>query len=615
MEKRGQILNYYGNGVHKGHYRVLDLTEENKKIITEKMGLKFEDKTHSLHIGDCDLHQLQGERLNKDIQLEEFFSFVDWSKYPKGIEHMSNKTIALKVRHYTKTEEPTYIKIKELGKMSGGRVSRQEYLIFQNGKYFFTEDPLYAHNELYTIDQFEDFLTACGYSDTIFLLDISTIKTVEDPRYRKLFRISKDLKEEQIRSSKCMEYVNGQIKFTNDMSSFKEKFPGEKIYNSGNEDNLYKRLGKYSPSEFEKGKTYVVREYEDLKAEYGSSDIGENINNKNKFPKENQRHSGTKFTIDTDKGSSYNIGENAIFPEETYEVNTMAMYTSATASGAKVKNIFTDEVIPEPPKVKISKVGERYFREDKTEIHDVSHLINGNENFEIIELQVNEKRFTAAMELGIEYDNLEEKSKRIQDIIKNELDSPEAIADKEWVYIYGASGSGKTTEAIRYFNDKGQDYIKQAGFGQLTGDDLLGYKSITEGTYFRSLLRDAVEYGKGYILDEADACNPNTLLVLNELKGEYMQFPDKKVKIHKDFRFIATGNTIGFSENYNGRSKMDRATTARFSMVEYNLTLLDIGERWGGSYTKRIKDIESKEPREIQREIRQMKQKEGKTNA
>ena len=224
---------------------------------------------------------------------------------------------------------------------------------------------------------------------------------------------------------------------------------------------------------------------------------------------------------------------------------------------------------------------------------------------------MNEKRYIAALELNETYDNLEEKSKRVQDLIRNELDSPEAIADKEWVYLYGASGSGKTTEAVKYATNKGLQYVKQAGFGQLTGDDLLGYRSITDGTYFRSLLRDAVEYGYIFIFDEMDACNPNTLLVLNELKGKSMQFPDKLVDIHENFRLIATGNTLGFSEDYNGRSKMDKATIARFSLIEYNLSRLDLGERYGGKHVATIQDISSKDPREIQREIRQLKQKEN----
>lgn len=561
---------------------------------------------------------------NRQYCIDENQTILTFQEYKNIMgEPMNNKVVALITKGFDDTNHPRYKEIKELGKMNGSYVSGQQFLIFENDKFFFTQDPLYKYDEAYTVEEFEKFLTACGQGKSsngiIFLYDISAIHKVDDPRYKRIFRISNTFRKEQILDNSFIKYVNGEMTFHNaDVDTkrdFKEEYPNEKIYDSTTEELLLKRLGIFTPSKkFEAGKTYVVRQWEDMEAEFGVKDG--KINNKNLFPKENKQHCGKQFTP-TDNTSSWNVGDNAVFPEETYEVDTMAnstIYTgSVTGNGARTTNIFTDEAIPEPPKpqpVKIKKVGKKYYHGDKeVEIADFACEI------EIDEKEVNEKRFVAALELGIEYDNLEEKSKRIQDIIKNELDSPEAVADKEWVYIYGASGSGKTTEAKKYFNNKGQEYIKQAGFGQLTGDDLLGYKSITDGTYFRSLLRDAVEYGYGFIFDEMDACNPNTLLILNELKGEEMQFPDKKIKIHEDFRLIATGNTMGFSENYNARTKLDRATSARFSTVEYNLTLLDIGERWGGSYTKRIKDLESKEPREIQREIRQMKQKEGKTNA
>lgn len=592
----------------------IPVTEEDKQTLKARMGIELDPETKVIHILSNSIHQYKSGDGGDDT-MEQFYDLVNWDKYNKSGAKMSKIIHALDVRNFSKTRDHKYIKIQELADHKAADISSYKYLIKDDNGFRLEKEEVKEITHLYRMDEFEDFIrettTPIKTSDlNTWLFDISSIYNEDNKRFGKVKRIIPTATKEEIIGSSFIKSVGGELSFvlsgTDVKTAFNREFPQRKIYDSTSEERLYSILGKRTPVGFVKGVKYRVRDWEDLRAEYGQ--MGTVIKNKNKFPQENKKHCGTEFRPDADD-KSFTIGTNVIYPEETYEVDDMANPINKK-NGYGATNIFTDEVIPEPPKpepVKVIKIGKKYYQGQKEVV-----LADFACEVEIDEKEVNEKRFVAAMELGVDYDNLEEKSKRIQDIIKNELDSPEAIADKEWVYIYGASGSGKTTEAIKYFNDKGQDYIKQAGFGQLTGDDLLGYKSITEGTYFRSLLRDAVEHGKGYILDEADACNPNTLLVLNELKGEYMQFPDKKVKIHKDFRFIATGNTVGFSEDYNGRTKMDRATTARFSMIEYNLTLLDIGERWGGSYTKRIKDLENKEPREIQREIRQMKQKESK---
>ena len=122
------------------------------------------------------------------------------------------------------------------------------------------------------------------------------------------------------------------------------------------------------------------------------------------------------------------------------------------------------------------------------------------------------------------------------------------------------------------------------------------------------MLKEAAVNGWGYILDEADACNPNTLLIFNALKSDTMQFPDEKITIHPNFRLIFTANTLEFSEKYNARAKFDHATKARFSIIDYNLTKLDLAERYGSKHIKQIEDVMNLDPREIQRKVRHMKQ-------
>ena len=194
-----------------------------------------------------------------------------------------------------------------------------------------------------------------------------------------------------------------------------------------------------------------------------------------------------------------------------------------------------------------------------------------------------------AKHYGITVDKVKPKEVKILQTLKLQLDHELSQKDSEWVLLVGPSGSGKTTVGVEYAESKGLEYVIQQGSAQLAVADLLGYKSIikfdakasNDDLYVPSLLRDAVENGKVFILDEIDACNPNTLLCLNALKLKEVQFPDKLVKVHPDFRFIATANTLVEDEDYNGRSAMDKATLSRFCIIFYDLAPAEIALRFG----------------------------------
>ena len=162
------------------------------------------------------------------------------------------------------------------------------------------------------------------------------------------------------------------------------------------------------------------------------------------------------------------------------------------------------------------------------------------------------------------------------------------------------------------------EYVIMQGNAQLSQDDFIGYKSIiksdkdltSEDLYVRSLLRECVEHGKIFILDEMDACNPNTLICLNSLKNKKFQFPDKLVDVHPNFRFIATANTLEYNDVYNGRSKLDKATLDRFDIIDANMEEHHLAVRYGLNYIKEIKNINKKSPREVEREVTKAKIKE-----
>lgn len=193
-----------------------------------------------------------------------------------------------------------------------------------------------------------------------------------------------------------------------------------------------------------------------------------------------------------------------------------------------------------------------------------------------------------AKHYNIKPEDVKPKEVKILKCLEVLLDHPECVKQKEWAMIIGPSGSGKTTVAIEYAESKGSEYVIMSMNAQVTVDDLLGYNSITTGEYFPSLLRDAVETGKVFILDEIDASNPNTLLCLNAFKLDKIQFPDKLVDVHPNFRMIATANTLVRSEDYNGRSAMDRASIKRFSSLFYDLSEAEVAIRYGFENVKHL---------------------------
>ena len=240
--------------------------------------------------------------------------------------------------------------------------------------------------------------------------------------------------------------------------------------------------------------------------------------------------------------------------------------------------------------------------------NDIS-IIPYHVNIVYEEIPVNHNIDAIAKHYNVTHDKLIRKEIDILKKVEVALDHPLNVARAEWVLLHGPSGSGKTTVAIEYANNKGISYVVQQGHAHLSQDDFLGYTSIvkndkdqsTEDLYVRSLLREAVEFGKIFIIDEIDGCSPNALLALNSLKNKQFQFPDKLVDIHPNFRLIATANTLEYSDVYNGRSKLDKATLARFKHIEYNLENHHLAIRYGLEHIKDIKNIDRLEPREIER--------------
>jgi hypothetical protein len=88
------------------------------------------------------------------------------------------------------------------------------------------------------------------------------------------------------------------------------------------------------------------------------------------------------------------------------------------------------------------------------------------------------------------------------------------------------------------------------------------------GNTVRTAFRDAFEHGGLFLFDEVDASSPQALLCINAaIANGYCDFPEGRIKAHKDFRFIAAANTNGggATREYSGRNQLDAATLDRFA--------------------------------------------------
>ena len=137
------------------------------------------------------------------------------------------------------------------------------------------------------------------------------------------------------------------------------------------------------------------------------------------------------------------------------------------------------------------------------------------------------------------------------------------------VYLAGPAGSGKnyTLEQISwelglefYFTNSVQQEYKLTGFIDAGGQ------------YHETEFYKAFKNGGIFFLDEMDASIPEVLVLLNAaIANRYFEFPNGKIKAHKNFRVVAAGNTVGSGadEMYTGRLVLDQATLDRFAIIEF----------------------------------------------
>jgi len=134
------------------------------------------------------------------------------------------------------------------------------------------------------------------------------------------------------------------------------------------------------------------------------------------------------------------------------------------------------------------------------------------------------------------------------------------------VLLHGERGAGKTTVISQVAEELGFEFFVLSMTRQTTLSHLVGFMNVN-GIYVPSLFRKAVEEGGVFLLDELDAADPNVILSLNTLENGFVSFPDSIVKVHEDFRLVATANPFNDHSHYTGRATLDAATLDRFDKV------------------------------------------------
>ena len=140
----------------------------------------------------------------------------------------------------------------------------------------------------------------------------------------------------------------------------------------------------------------------------------------------------------------------------------------------------------------------------------------------------------------------------------------------EHVLMVGPAGTGKSNIAKDAAKVLGFRYYEISLNPGLTATSLLGYMTA-DGTYVRTLYREAYENGGVFHFDEFDNGHPSTLATANAgLANGEMAFPDGMIKRHADFRCVASANTFGRGPDrqYVGRQVIDAATLDRFTVEE-----------------------------------------------
>ena len=149
--------------------------------------------------------------------------------------------------------------------------------------------------------------------------------------------------------------------------------------------------------------------------------------------------------------------------------------------------------------------------------------------------------------------------------------------NSEPLYLFGPSGSGKTSLVKQLASKLNYPVFEVTGHSRLETPDMIGHLAVENGnmTYQYGPLALAMKYGGLFLLNEIDLLDPATAAGLNTiLDGAPLCIPEKHgelIQPHPNFRFVATANTNGASDEmglYQGTLRQNLAFMDRFWLCE-----------------------------------------------
>lgn len=149
---------------------------------------------------------------------------------------------------------------------------------------------------------------------------------------------------------------------------------------------------------------------------------------------------------------------------------------------------------------------------------------------------------------------------------------------KQWPYLVGPAGSGKSTIAEHVAEALGLQHYVIAGRPDLMTHDIMGFRRPIDGVYEDTGVVERMRHGGAVVVDEADGINAGIFIGMNGgIAQGYVDLPNKeRLQIHPDFVLIACANTwgTGATAEYVGRNGLDASTRNRFASIpiDYDTT-------------------------------------------
>lgn len=153
------------------------------------------------------------------------------------------------------------------------------------------------------------------------------------------------------------------------------------------------------------------------------------------------------------------------------------------------------------------------------------------------------------------------------------------LAEKRPVLLTGHQGTGKSSLFMQLAARYSSPMVRSNLNNQTTIADFVGYMSVQNGSmsWIDGVLPYAMRHGCWLLLDEIDFADAGLLSIINAVteKDGFLTLKEHGTEIvhpHKDFKIMATANTVGVMEDfrhlYQGSTPMNRALISRFRVYE-----------------------------------------------